>query len=60
MESAEQTHTSVGKKEVANMYAEFDINDRSVGLLSCPGYHRYLADYLAQEIVAALKDLYNK
>lgn len=59
MEAVEATHTSVGKKDVANMYAEYEVSDRSLGLISRPGYHQYLADYLAQEIVAALKDLYN-
>ena len=41
------------------MYAEYEVNDRSVGLISRPGYHHFLADYLAQEIVAVLKDLYH-
>jgi len=59
MEGVEETHTSIGKKDVSNMYAEYDVNDRSFGLVSRPGYHRYLADYLAQEIVAVLKDLYH-
>jgi hypothetical protein len=58
MEAIEKTHTSVGKKDVANMYAEYDLNDLSFGLISRPGYYRLLADYLSQEIVAALKDLY--
>lgn len=59
MEVVEKTHTSIGKKDVANMYAEFEVSDRSLGLISRPGYHQFLADYLAQEIVAALKDLYD-
>lgn len=59
MEVAETTHTSVARKDAANLYAELDVNDRSLGLISRPGYHQFLADYLAQEIVAALKDLYN-
>jgi hypothetical protein len=59
MEAAEKTHTSVGKKDVANMYAEIDVSDYSLGLISRPGYHQFLAEYLAQEIVTALKDLYN-
>jgi hypothetical protein len=58
MEAAEKTHTSVAQKDAANMYAEYEVNDRSLGLISRPGYHQFLADYLAQEIVAALKDLY--
>jgi len=42
-----------------NLYTEYEVSDRSFGLISRPGYHRYLADYLAQEIVQALKNLYN-
>jgi hypothetical protein len=59
MEAVEATHTSIAKKDVANMYAEYEVSDRSFGLISRLGYHRFLADYLAQEIVAALKDLYD-
>jgi len=58
MKLAEETHTSVGKADVANMYAEFDVNDRSIGLISRLGYHQYLADYLTREIVQVLKSLY--
>jgi hypothetical protein len=42
-----------------NLYTEYEGHDRSIGLISRLGYHRYLADYLAQEIVNALKNLYN-
>jgi len=59
MEGVEKTHTSVAKKDVANMYAEYEVNDRSFGLISRQGYHRFLADNLAKEIVTALKDLYH-
>ena len=59
MEGVEETHTSVAKKDVSNMYAEFEVNDRALGLISRPGYHQFLADYLAQEIVATLQDLYH-
>jgi len=59
MEGVEKTHTSVGKKDVANMYAEYDVNDLSFGLISRPGYHRFLANYLAQEIVTVLKERYH-
>lgn len=59
MEGIEKTHTSIGKKDVTNMYAEYEVNDRSFGLVSRLGYHRFLADYLAQEIVTVLKDLYH-
>jgi hypothetical protein len=44
---------------VVNLYTEYKVNDWSFGLISRPGYHRYLANYLAQEIVQALKNLYN-
>jgi hypothetical protein len=44
---------------VVNLYTEYEVSDRSLGLISRPGYHQYLADYLAQEIVQALKNLYN-
>lgn len=44
---------------VVNLYTEYEGSDRSFGLISRLGYHRYLADYLAQEIVQSLKNLYN-
>lgn len=59
MKAVEETHTSIGQKDVSSMYAEYEVNDRSLGLISRPGYHQYLADYLAQDIVAVLKDLYH-
>lgn len=59
MEGVEETHTSVAKKDVSNMYAEYEVNDLSWGLISRPGYHQFLADYLAQEIVTVLKYLYH-
>ena len=40
------------------MYGEYKVNDRSWGLISRQGYDQILADYLAQQIVASLKDLY--
>ncbi|MGE5223622.1 MAG: hypothetical protein ACM3PY_14385 [Omnitrophica WOR_2 bacterium] len=40
------------------MHTEYKVSDRSWGLISRPGYHQILADYLAQQIVASLKDLY--
>lgn len=40
------------------MYGEYKVNDRSWGLISRPGYYHLLADSLAQQIVATLKDLY--
>jgi len=59
MDEIEKTHTSVGKKDVATMYAEYEVNDRTFGLVSRPGYHQFLADFLTQEIVTALKELYH-
>jgi hypothetical protein len=41
------------------MYGEYQVSDRSWGLLSRPGYHQILAHYLARQIVATLKDLYH-
>ena len=58
MQAVEDTHTSVGKPDAANMYAEYDVRDRSVGLISHPGYHRYLAEFLAREIITVLKGMY--
>lgn len=40
------------------MYGEYKVSDRSWGLISRPGYYQILADYLARQIIAALKDLY--
>jgi hypothetical protein len=40
------------------MYGEYKVNDRSWGVISRLGYYHQLADYLAQQIVATLKDLY--
>jgi hypothetical protein len=59
--SMEETRTTLGNPEhsVLNMYAEYEVNDRSLGLISRLGYHQFLADYLAQEIVSALKELYH-
>lgn len=44
---------------VVDLYTEYEINDRSFGLISRPGYDQYLADDLAKEIVNTLKNLYN-
>lgn len=42
-----------------NLYTKYEIGDWSLGLISRPGYDYYLAEYLAREIVQALKNLYN-
>ena len=41
-----------------NMYGEYKLSDHSWGLITRPGYHQHLANYLAKQIVATLKDLY--
>lgn len=41
-----------------HMSADYEVSDRSWGLISLPGYHQLLADYLAKQIAAAVKDLY--
>ena len=41
-----------------NIYAEYKIQDSSWGLISRQGYHQMLADYLAEYIVASLKDIH--
>ena len=43
---------------VLNMYGEYEVNDRSWGLISRPSYYQTLAEYLAREIVSTLRDLY--
>ncbi len=43
---------------VLNMYGEYEVSDRSWGLISRPSYYQTLAKYLAMEIVSTLKDLY--
>ncbi len=60
MEIVEATHTSIASPDpaVLKMYAEYDVDDLSLGLISRQGYQQYLADYFAQEIIAALKNLY--
>ncbi len=40
------------------LYGQYQVSDRSWGLISRLGYHQLLADYLAYQIVAVLKDLY--
>ncbi len=40
------------------LYGQYKVSDRSWGLISRLGYHQLLADYLAQNIAAALKELY--
>ncbi len=57
----EKTKTTIGNRDhsVLNMYAEYEVKESSWGLISRPGYHQYLADYLAQEIATGLKELYH-
>jgi len=54
-----QPYIRSSNPSVVNLYTEYEVSDRSFGLISRPGYDGYLADYLAQEIVQALKNLYN-
>jgi hypothetical protein len=57
--SMEKANATIGSPSPSNfnIFAEYEINDRSFGLISRLGYHQYLADYFAQEIITALKDL---
>jgi|GEM_PF-2415665 len=61
MEDLDKTQPYIRNPDpsAVNLYTEYEGTDRSYGLISHPGYHQYLADYLAQEIVQALKNLYN-
>ena len=61
MEVLDETQTYIRNPNpsVVNLYTEYEGNDHSFGLISRLGYHQYLAGYLAQEIVNALKNLYN-
>lgn len=43
---------------VINMTAHYQVNDRSWGFISYPGYHQFLADYLARAITETTKKLY--
>jgi hypothetical protein len=54
-----QPYIRSSNPSAVNLYTEYELSDRSLGLISRPGYDRYLADYLAREIVQALKNLYN-
>ena len=54
-----QPHIRNPDPSVVNLYVEYEVSDRSFGLISRLGYHQYLADYLAQEIIPAMKNLYN-
>ncbi len=40
------------------LYAEYNVSDRSWRLISGPASYEFLADYLAQQIVATLRELY--
>ena len=55
-----ETLVTIDNKDgsVLNMYGEYEVSDRSWGLISRLGYHQALAEYLAREIVSTLKDLY--
>lgn len=61
MDSLDKTQPYIRNSDpsVVNLYTEYEVSDRSFGLISRPGYDRYLAEYLAREIIQALKNLYN-
>lgn len=61
METLDKTQPYIRSRDpsVVDLYTEYDVSDRSFGLISRPGYQRYVADYLAGEIVNTLKNLYN-
>jgi hypothetical protein len=54
-----QIHIPSSDPSVVNLYNEYEGVDRSFGLISRPGYEQYLADYFAQQIIEAIKGLYN-
>lgn len=43
---------------VLTLSADYQMSDRSYGLMSYPGYHQFLADYLAQSITETVKKAY--
>lgn len=43
---------------VLNMSAEYNVSDRSWGILSRPGYYDLLADWTAKQIVETVRNLY--
>ena len=57
----EETPITVDNQDgsVLTMYGEYQVSDRSWGLISRPGYHQILAHYLARQIVATVRDLYH-
>lgn len=61
MESVDvtQIHIRSSDPSVVNLYNEYEGQDRSFGLISRPGYHQYLADYFAEQMIEAMKNLYN-
>jgi hypothetical protein len=54
-----QIHIPSSDPSVVDLYNEYEGVDRSFGLISRPGYDAYLADYFAQQIIEAMKGLYN-
>lgn len=56
----EDTLVTISNEDGPNlsMFGEYKVSDRSWGLISRPGYHEILANYLAREIVTTLKELY--
>jgi hypothetical protein len=56
----EETPVTIDNRDgpALNMYGEYTVRDYSWGLISRPGYYQILANYLAQQIVITLKELY--
>jgi hypothetical protein len=61
LDSMEDARTTVANENSStlNLYAKYQVYDLSFGLISRLGYRQFLADYLAKELVTALKDLYD-
>jgi hypothetical protein len=45
---------------VLNMSAEYNVSDRSWGILSRPGYYELLADWTAKQVVETVRTYFNK
>lgn len=56
--NAQPVEFETGEGPAVNMSAEYNLSDRSFGILSRPGYYQILADWLANSIVEAVRKLY--
>ena len=61
METLDATQIYLRRSDpsVVDLINEYEGSDRSFGLISRLGYHQYLADYFAQQIIDVMKNLYN-